>query len=397
MQKIDLRSIPTTWVMFLLGLLFMVWGQAASAEPLRIGATVSNTGKYQATSKMMQDAYKMWAQQVNRAGGLLGRRVELIFHDDKSELDRVSRLYERLIAKDRVDLVLSPYGSPLTTAAAEITERHGFVLLASAASARNIWEKGYKQVFGVYATADRYLIGFLDILARKHLRSVAIGYENSSFAVSAAKGAVEWSKKFGLNVLLFEAFNKNDANLPDLLSKMQATGAEAVILCAYPPEGYRFLALMHKAAYRPRATCFTIAPALQEFYAKAGTPAEHVFGPSQWEADERVPFPGTRQFIKDYQRYAGRQPSYHAGSAFAACQILERAINDTRSFDHEKISEFIRSLDTVTVIGRFKVDPTGRQVGHNPILIQWQLGKKQIVYPPKMRTAAPIFEPASGK
>ena len=377
-------------IFYMLSLLLLLVRPAASG-PIRIGATVSHSGTYQATSQMMQDAYWLWAQQINAAGGLLGQKVELIFYDDQSDTARVRQFYEKLITKDKVDLVLSPYGSPLTLAAAEVTEKYNFLLLASAASARSIWERGFKRVYGVYATADRYFIGFLDLIARKRLHSVVIGYENTSFATSAAEGARQWGNRFGLEVKLFEAFDKKNPRLPALLDKMQAADADALILCAYPADVYRFLALMKQRGYRSRALGFTIAPALQEFSEKAGSMAENVFGPSQWEPDARVPFPGTRKFIKDFKSYANRQPSYHAGASFAACQILERAIHQTRSLDQDKLAKFISSMDTVTVIGRFKVDHTGRQIGHNPILIQWQHGRKQIVYPAKLRTAAPII------
>jgi len=84
----------------------------AGAEPLRIGATVSLEGKYIETSEMIQQGYKLWANQINKRGGLLGRPVKLIFYDDKSQKGRVGPLYEKLITEDRVDLVLSPYGTP---------------------------------------------------------------------------------------------------------------------------------------------------------------------------------------------------------------------------------------------------------------------------------------------
>ena len=84
-------------------------------------------------------------------------------------------------------------------------------------------------------------------------------------------------------------------------------------------------------------------------------------------------------------------PSYHAASAYSACQILEKAIIQAQAIDHEKIRDYISSFDTITIMGRFKVDHTGRQVGHNPILIQWQNGKKEIVYPSKMSTSQPQF------
>ena len=128
-----------------------------------------------------------------------------------------------------------------------------------------------------------------------------------------------------------------------------------------------------------------------EFLKKAGPIGDRVFGPSQWEPDERIPFPGTKKFIADFIQYAQKQPSYHAGSAYAACQILENAIKQAGVINHDRIRDYIRALDTVTVIGRFKVDQQGKQIGHNPFMIQWQNGKKEIVYPTKLQTAPAQF------
>ena len=104
------------------------------------------------------------------------------------------------------------------------------------------------------------------------------------------------------------------------------------------------------------------------------------------------PFRGTRRFIDGFTRFTGHLPSFHAASAYASCQIIQQAIAQTQSIDHRKLrTDFAAALDTVTVLGRFKVDPTGKQVGHNSFIIQWQKGKKEIVWPTKMQTASPLF------
>jgi branched-chain amino acid transport system substrate-binding protein len=290
-----------------------------------------------------------------------------------------------------VDLILSPYGTTLTLAASEVTERLGYFMLAASASGEAIWDRKFQMIAGVHALSNRYFIGFLDLIARNGFESVSVLYEKSEFNISAARGAAEWAKQFGLKMSFFEGFSDSRKELQNLLTKVSATGGDALILCAYPPDCYQFLELLKKTPYRPKALSMTIAPALPDFPNIAGESAEGIFGPSQWEADARLPFPGTTQFIKDFNEFCGKSPSYHAGAAFAACQILEKAVLETKSLVQTTIRDFIRSLDAVTVIGRFKVDYFGRQIGHEMILIQWQNGKKEIVYPFRMKTAYPKF------
>ncbi len=363
----------------------------ADKKPILIGATVSLEGKYIETSAMIQNGYKLWVEQTNKRGGILGRPVELILYNDKSLESLVAPLYEKMIVEDRVDLVLSPYGTPLTKLASEVTEKHKYVMMACAAAGEQLWEREYKYLFGVYALADRYFIGFQDLLARNGFESLGIVYENTSFNISIANGVRKWADLFDLEIMYNSGFDDADKELSVILEKVMAKNVDGLIFSGYPPECYRFIDLMKKADYRPKALAFTIVPVHPDFYKRVGPFAENIFAPSQWEPDERIPFPGTKQFVADFKSFTGKIPSYHAASAYSACQILEKAIVEAQEIDHKKIKNYVSSFDTVTIMGRFKVDHTGRQVGHNPILVQWQNGKKEIVYPTKMATSKPQF------
>ncbi len=383
----------TKWiVLFCITILFLIIPLCHAGEkPILIGATVSLEGKYFETSAMIQNGYKLWAAQVNNQGGLLGRPVKLIFYNDKSQKSLVALHYEKLILKDQVDLVLSPYGTPLTMIASQVTEKHNYVMLACAAAGEQIWGRGFQYVFGVYALADRYFIGFQDLLARAGLRSIGIIYENTSFNTSIANGVRRWAQRFDLEVAYDNGFDDPNQDLPVILKQVMKKNIDGLIFSGYPPECYRFIDLMKNSDYRPKALAFTIVPIHPKFYERIGPFAESIFAPSQWEPDERIPFPGTKQFVIDFKKFTGVMPSYHATSAYSACQILEKAIIKAQEIDHKKIRNYVSSFDTVTIMGRFKVDHTGRQVGHNPILVQWQKGKKEIVYPTKMSTSQPQF------
>jgi len=365
----------------------------AAPQPIRIGATVSLSGKYVEPSRMIQAGYRLWEKQINARGGLLNRPVELLLLDDHSRVADVRRLYRRLIEDEAVDLVLSPYGSPLTLVASEISESNGYVMLACAASAEALFNRGYRHLFGVYAPAKRYFIGLMDLMARHGLQNVAILYEDSPFNRDVADGTESWARRFGLQVPFRQGFSDAARDLPRALETLQRRfpAIQGLVFSAYPPDCYRLLALLEARGWRPPVLAQTIAPIHPEFYQKAGPAAEGVFGPSQWEPDERIPFPGTRQFIHDFEVEYGLKPSYHAASAYTACQILEKAVTSTGSLDQEAMRDTIASMDSVTVIGRFKVDSRGMQIGHNPFLIQWQDGQKEIVYPRKLQTAAPRF------
>jgi len=364
----------------------------AAEGPIRIGATVSKEGPYKEPSLMIEKAYQLWEHELNEQGGLLGRRVELVLYDDKSQQERAKHLYRRLIEEDRVDLVFSPYGTPLTLVASEVCEQHKLLMLACAASGEVIWERGHQYIFGVYALANRYFIGLLDMMARKGINTVSLVYNDASpFNLDVAAGAKKWARKFQITVVHEKSYQDGEKELPTIVADLKTAGAGQLIVSAYPPDCYQLLRLMQTADYRPRVLGMTIAPTHPDFAKNAGDMADRVFGPSQWEPNERIPFPGTREFVNAFSQFSGKIPSYHAGSAYAACQLIADAVRYTGSLDNGKLRNYIAALDTVTVIGRFKVDPAGKQIGHNPIIIQWQRGKKEIVWPYKMQTAPALF------
>jgi branched-chain amino acid transport system substrate-binding protein len=386
----------TIWLFFV-PLLFCNLTQAADNKPpILIGATVSMEGKYREPSMMIRKAFQFWVEEVNQRGGLLGRKVKLILYDDKSNQKLTRTLYEKLITLDKVDLVFSPYSTPLTLAASEISEQHNMLMLAVAAAAEKPWQKGARYLFQLYAPANRQFIGLLDMMARKNHKTLSILYDDKSdFNLDIVKGLKEWAKIFKIDIVYEKGYRDGKKDLPGLLAEVKAKNADGLVLSAYPPDSHELLRLLGEMGYRPIVLAMPIAPVHPDFQKNVGPMAENIFGPSQWEPIERIPFPGTKRFIEGFKNFAGHMPSFHAASAFASCQLYKQAIDRTRSMDNGKLRDHIAALDTVTVLGRFKVDTKGNQVGHNSFIIQWQNGKKEIVWPPKMQTTRPIFDISS--
>lgn len=371
-----------------------IWKAALGGQPpIRMGASLSYSGKYAEPSEMIRRGYELWVDQINSRGGLLGRPVKLTIYDDHSELAKVRDYYRILLEKDHVDLLLSPCGSPATMVASELSEQRAMVMIACAAASETVFNRGFQFLFGLYSSADRYCIGFLDLLARNGLNRAAIVYENSPFHKSIHDGFRRWADVFDIDVVGMLGFPTTKPDFAPIIAALEDRAPDALVFSSYPPEGYAFLHALQQHGYRPGSLFLTITSILPEFYRKVGAFAEGIFGPSQWEPIESIPFPGSKQFVHDFIQATGRRPSYHASAAYTACRILEHAVETTGSLDHRKLRDYIIRLNTVTIIGRFKVDAMGNQVGHNPMLIQWQNGRKEIVYPNKMKTAEPILGP----
>ncbi len=122
-------------------------GHRTEAEPpIRIGASASQTGSLAAMGQNTLRGYQLCVKHTNEKGGVLGRRIELLMEDDRSEGAAAAAVYEKLITQDRVDAIFGPYSSPLTEAMADVTEKHRMPMIAMAA-ATSIFKKGRKFVF----------------------------------------------------------------------------------------------------------------------------------------------------------------------------------------------------------------------------------------------------------
>lgn len=365
---------------------------AKASDPIKIGLTLGLTGKYSEMSNMQMKGFRLWEDDINSRGGILGRKVKLFIYDDRSEPLTARSLYEHLIIKDRVDLVFGPYSSEITEAVLPVTEKYGYPVLASGASSDRLWQKGYKYVFGVYTPASKYVVGFLEMIVMNGFKDIAIVHADDLFSKDIAGGAKKWASRFGLNVLLFEGFKKGTKKLDSIALKVKASNAQALIVCGHLDEAVNMKIAIKNTGWHPRAYYASVGPVMQVFHERLGANADEVFSSSQWEYSKKLKFPHSQGFYDSYIKAYGEEPSYHAATAYAAGQILEAALKRSGGVDRNRLRDILSAMDTMSIIGRYGVDRAGVQIRHFNLIIQWQKGKKEIVWPEEIRTAKPVFK-----
>jgi branched-chain amino acid transport system substrate-binding protein len=385
-------------------LLFLA-GLATVAEaqpPIRIGASASKTGTYAALGQNQLRGYQLCLQHTNDKGGLLGRKVELVVEDDQSQAATAIRIYERLITQERVDLILGPYGSPMTAPVANVTEKHRMPMVASTAATTSIF-KGQKFIFMVYSPSQVYLEGFIEFAGRNGLKTIALINEDSLFPHAAVKGAADLAKKRGLEVVFAESYPKGNTDFSAILTRVRATAPDAFAAATYFEDAVAITRQTKDLNLNPRMFAVTVGGAQPEFYKLLGRTAEFVYGPSQWEpelvttrAGGLIPiarqYPGAREFVEAHHKaYPGADLSYQTAAGYAGCQVLTEAVKRAGSLDREKIRDAILKLDFNTVFGAFRVDGDGVQVAHKMVMFQWQDGKRVIVWPEELAPGKPRF------
>jgi len=372
-------------------LLFCLALASRAEEPVKIGLTLGLTGKYSEMSDMQMKGFRLWERDVNSRGGILGRKVTLVIYDDKSDPQTAKSLYEHLIVKEKVDLLFGPYSSEITEAIPPVTEKYGYPVLASGASADRLWQKGYKYIFGVFTPASRYSVGFLELLVVNNLNDIAIVYADDSFSRDIAEGTKKWAERLGLKVVLFEGFKKGTENLDGFARRARESRAQVLIVCGHFDEAVNMRLSLKRIGWYPRAYYASVGPTMQAFYDRLKADADYTFSSSQWEHHGGLLPPGCHAFHGAFIKTYKEEPSYHAAEAYAAGQIMEEAIKKAGSLDRDRLMDILSTLDTMTITGRYGVDRTGMQVKHFNLIIQCQNGKKEVVWPEKLRTAKAVF------
>jgi branched-chain amino acid transport system substrate-binding protein len=378
-------------------------GAAQAQQPIRVGASLSLTGSFANLGQNQLRGYQLCVKHANEKGGVLGRKLELVFEDDQSQAPVAVRIYEKLITQDKVDAILGPYSSPITEAVANVSEKFGMPMVAPGAASTSIFRKGRKFVFMVYSAAEVYLEGLIDIAAKRGLKTVAVLNEDTLFPKASAQGAVDLAKSKGLQVVLAEAYPKGTTDFMALLRKVAAAKPDVVAAATYFDDSVAIPRALKALDINPKTVGVTVGGDLPKFYEVLGQDAEFVYGASQWlpelvtlRAGGLIPiarqYPGAAEFVEAHKKdFPGAGLSYHTVSGYGGCQIFVEAVKRAGSLDAGRVRDVILKLDTHTAFGAFKVDEGGFQTAHKMVLFQWQDGKKVIVWPEELAAERPRF------
>jgi len=356
-----------------------------------LGGTLALSGRYAELGERHNRSHTLYVDELNARGGLLGHKVERIVLDDTSDRPTAIRLYEKLITKDKVDLILGPYSSAITDAVANVMEAHKRPFVGSGGASKAIWSRGRKYVFGPPRTvAQDYQQGSLKIAKELGIKRVAVIGEGSLFPRQSTEGTLEWAKKLGIEVVLLQSYHKDEKDFTALLEKIEATDAEAIFSNSYFADAVAQVRQMRKLDINPKMFAATIGPALPRFVVELEGTAEYVFGFSPWEPNPSLGHPGMNEFIANYEKRYGVKPNYHAALAYSEMQINEAAVKDAGSFDPQKIRDSLASISVSTVMGEYKADAQGMSAREG-LTFQIQSGKRMIVWPKNMAEAEYIL------
>lgn len=381
-----LITITATWLAVITSFVGTSLANHRPGNVVVLGGTLSLSGRYMEPSGRYLNAWKLYVEQLNDRGGLLGHKVELRILDDESDKRTAIDLYQRLINKDKVDLVLGPYGSALTDTVANVMERYKQPFIGLGSS-KAIFQRGRKYVFGApLANAQNYQKGALHLAKQLGVKRIAILGEGSLFPRQTTEGALEWAKKLDLEVVLLQSYHRDEKDFTALLKRIEASGAEAIFSNSYFADSVAQLRQMRELGLNVTMFAATVGPALPRFVQELGSTSEFVLGFSNWEPKEILGYPGMNEFIANYEKRYGVTPNYHAAVGHATMQIVEAAVKGAGSFDPQKVRNAMVSIAVETITGRWKADAQGLSPIEG-LTFQIQNGKRVIVWPAHLAEA----------
>jgi len=348
---------------------------AHAGDTIRIGTTQSLSGHYQAFGTEQLRGLQMWVADVNARGALLGQPVELVHYDDGSRSKRSTAGFTKLIEEDKVDFLVGPYSSNLTLHASLVAEEHNIPMVATAASADEIWSRGLKNIFGTDVPASSYTKG-ISVGVEAGASTMALVYAKTEFGIETARGVRE---NTSMRLLLDEGYAPEERDFSALAGRLAEVDADIILGISYLEDSIALVRALKKANVKPRMLGFTVGPVLREFGDQLGADAEGVVGVVQWLRS--VPLPGAQDFAYRYRQRYGQNPGVHAAIGYSAGQVLEAAIRLAGTTDHDAVREQLRTMYFRSLLGKYNTDETGRQVGKRNYVLQWQDNHRRLVSP----------------
>ena len=374
------------------------------------GAALSLTGKYTTAGNHTKRGYELAIKTINDKGGVKvgGKtyKLKMQYYDDESNPSRGAQLAERLILQDGIKYMLGPYSSGMTKAVAPVTEKHKIPMVEGNGSSRSLFNKGYKYLFAVLATANQYLSEAIPLAAEyaesKGMKpsdiKIAMAMENDPFSQDVRLGIVAEAKKFGMKIIIDDKLPPEINDMASTLNKVRALKPELLVVSGHSKGAALIIRQRKQMKVEVPILAITHCESAKVTDAKmfgAGA-AEGTLCATQWSEDTSFKDPtfgSAGDYAVAFEKVYGYVPPYQAAESTASVYVYARAIAQANSFDTEKIRDALAAYGEETFYGHVRFAPEGNNIAKPLVLRQIQNNKYVTVAP--SRLAGGKFKPGS--
>lgn len=371
-------------------------GSTQASGPITIGMSLPMTGPVADVSKSGYQGYELWADQVNAAGGLLGRQVKLDMLDNGFNPNQVGTDYTRLIAQDHVDLLFGTFSSLLNAPASAIAERQKMLYIEPSGGAQSLFDRGFTYLFfaqpGTSANLPDNFVSYIESLPASERPATAAYVTQDDPSASPAVDA--FKAKFaalGIKTVYSQTYDPSTTQFDSIASSVAAAKPDMIIQGAVADDGAQFVRSLQKLNYNPKFLFQTNAPTDETYPSAIGTSnTQAIFTGASWNAQAK--YPGNAEFVSAYTAKFGSAPTEDAANSYTAGQVLAAAVKAVGRIDQTALANWLHSHSVSTIVGPLKWDAKGDPEG-SLLLAQWQDGTLQIVAPSSAATSTTIAYP----
>ena len=380
-------------------------GAKDSGNTIVFGSAVSFTGKYSTNGKHTKNGYDLAVKRINEMGGVkVGNKaykLKIKYYDDESTPARAGQLADRLIKQDGIKFILGPYGSGPTKGMAPITEKYGIPMVEGNGASRALFNKGYRYLFAVLSTSEKYLAESIHLLAEQFKKEgkdpasakVALAVENDPFSQDIRAGVIEDAKKWGMKVIIDDKLPKELTDMTATLTKVKALKPDLLIVSGHSKGAA--LAIRQTSQMKVDVPMLALTHCeAADIVGKFGGDANYALCATQWAEtmtykDKWFGFAG--DYAKAFKEAYGYMPPYQAAESSASVLVFVDAIERAGSLDPKKVRDALAATNMETFYGHVHFDDTGKNIAKPMVLRQVQKGKYVPVAPSKFAAGQLIY------
>jgi branched-chain amino acid transport system substrate-binding protein len=392
-----------------LGVASLVSTGALAQQPVKIGMSMPQTGSLGGGGKAALLALQMWVEDVNKKGGLLGRKVEFIAYDDQSNPALTPGIYTKLLEVDKVDLLIAPYGTVPTAPIMPLVKQRALLLMGNFSFQVNHTVK-HDMWFNnaPWGDATSWTEGFVQVGQKAGAKSIAFIAADQEFAQNLANGAKDVAKKLGLKTVYEQNYPPTTVDFSSMIRAVRAAKPDMVFICSYPNDSVALVRAINEIGVGPSVKLIgggmvglQFTPVMESL----GSALNGIVNYTSYAPGMK--YPGIDEFLKRYHEKAVAAKVdplgfYLPPFNYAIGQILEQAVAATKSLDSKVLSSYLHSHEFKTIVGPVSWGPDGERAKPSVPMIQFrnikdkdvnqflQPGKQVIVYPPQYKQGEAI-------
>ena len=387
---------------------------APAQEPIKIGFGMAMTGPLGANGKSALLGMKIWEEDVNAKGGVIGRQVKLVYYDDQSNPSTVPGIYAKLLDVDKVDMIVSGYATNMIAPAMPVAMQRKKVFPALFGTGVNS-EFKYDKYFAMIPTGPdpkpAFTKPFFDVAMAQSPKpeTISLAAADAEFGRNVCDGARQNAKAAGLKIVYDKTYPPPTTDFAPIVRAVQATNPDIAVFCSYPLDSVGLVRSINEIGFKAKI----IGGAMVGIQATAikrqlGALLNGITNYETWVPAKTMEYPGVNEFLAKYQARAGAEGvdplGYYLGTwGYAYAQLVEQGIKGANSLEDEKLAAFFRTATFKTIMGDVKFGAQGEWAESRFVVVQYHgikgdaldqfkgMNVQTIVGPPRFETGKLIY------